>query len=184
METEDAPRSKPKRGQPVHSVWGFAFDNPNAHCKTSPNNVVCKHCKQIVRHHHKTKSVKAHLKKCKLFKKIMLDTAVSDRPDWWAKLMNVAKKSTNSTFSSSSSSGSTLQPSMRSFAIPVFSPSEQKKFNHDIAMFFYCSGTIFQRVENTFLSLCYSKWHAQVQKLPTCKQLGRRFCWGTPPRVL
>ena len=113
METKDAPRSKPKRGQPVHSVWGFAFDNPNAHCKTSPNNAVCKHCKQIVRHRHKTKSVKAHLKKCKLFKKIMLDTAVSDRPDWWTELMNAAKKSTNSTFSSSSSSSSTLQPSMR-----------------------------------------------------------------------
>jgi hypothetical protein len=30
---------------------------------------------------------------------------------------------------------------IRSFSIPLFSASEQKRFNHEMAMYFYCNGT-------------------------------------------
>lgn len=119
-----------------------------------PNHAVCKHCKQSVRHHHKTLAVKNHLKKCKPFKRIMLDTAVVDRPDWWNDKNDKKSKDVTSSQSTSSSKGSSelhSQPSARSFAVPLFKASEQKKFNHEMAMHFYNTGTSFQRVDDPFL---------------------------------
>ncbi len=72
-----------RRGAPVHSIWGYAFTDSNVHSRSMPNHAVCKHYKQSVRHHHKTLAVRNYLKKCKLFKTFMLNTAVVDRPDWW-----------------------------------------------------------------------------------------------------
>ena len=61
------------KGKPVHPIWSDAFDEPNVHTLQSLNNAVCKHCKMSVRHHHKTLSVETHLRKCKPFKKMMMD---------------------------------------------------------------------------------------------------------------
>ena len=73
----------PKRGPPVTTVGSYAFDDPTSYSTTGPSNTKCKHCKESVRHHHKTASVRARLRKCSQFKKVMLDMAVTDRPDWW-----------------------------------------------------------------------------------------------------
>ena len=155
-----------RRGAPVHSVWGYAFTDSNVHSHSMPNHAVCKHCKQSVRHHHKTLAVKNHLKKCRPFKKIMLYTAIVDRPDWW----NETKGESASSSKASTSSKTTSQPSARSFAVPLFKPSEQKKFNHEIAMHFYNTGTSFQRVEDPFL-LQAIQIARPGAKLPTRKQL-------------
>ncbi len=115
---------------------------------------------------------------------------VSDRPEWW----DTAKKSRASTSSSSSSSVysviSKSQPSARSFSVPHFSPSQQKMFNQEMAMYFYCTGTSFQRAEDPqllqlarpgatlpsrkqladvsaggLLDVCYKKVNEQVKKV-------------------
>ena len=68
----------------------------------------------------------------------MLNTAVVDRADWWND--KDGKKSKDITLSQSTSSscskGSSKvhsQPLAKSFAVP----SEQKKFNYEMAMHFY-----------------------------------------------
>lgn len=148
VQIEEVTIGKPKRGPPVSTVWSYAFDDPTSYSTTGPNTK-CKHCKESVQHRHKTASVRAHLRKCSQFKKVMLDMAVTDRPDWWTDQKGTAKKSMSS--KSSSSVGSNPQSSIRSFSVPLFSASEQKRFNYEMAMYFYCTGTSFQRAENPFL---------------------------------
>lgn len=141
-QAEPADRVPPKkRGKPVHPIWNDAFDQEDVHCIQSPNNAVCRHCKESVRHHHKTLSVETHLRKCKPFKKIMMDMAVCDRPEWWnngvcgtSKKAKIATASSNKSVFSSSNSSSSSQTSLRSFAIPHLNTTEQKKFNQEIAM--------------------------------------------------
>ena len=82
MQIEEVTTGKPKRGPPISTVWSYAFDDPTSYPTTGPNNTKCKHCKESVRYHHKTASVRARLRKCSQFKKVMLDMAVTDRPVW------------------------------------------------------------------------------------------------------
>ena len=115
-----------KHPPPVCTAWMDAFGDPNAFSRSKPNNGICKNCKQSVRHHHKLLSVKTHLKRCKPFKKLMLDKPVADRPEWWNEIMNKKKGSGSleSMCKSSSTSFSTgAQLSARSFATPVFNAS-------------------------------------------------------------
>jgi hypothetical protein len=64
--------------------WSFVFQFKS----------VCKHCKETIRHHHKMLSVETHLRKCRPFKKLMLDTPVIDRPDCWKNsIKSTAQKS-------------------------------------------------------------------------------------------
>ena len=83
MIDKEVTTGKPKRGPPVSTVWSYAFDDPTSYPTTGPNNTKCKHCKESVRHHHKTAYVRARLRICSQFKKVTLDMAVTDRPDWW-----------------------------------------------------------------------------------------------------
>jgi hypothetical protein len=88
----------------------------------------------------------------------MLDTPVADRPEWWNEMSDYKKKGTSSSLSSSSTASrqSKAQPSARSFAIPTFNASEQRKFNSKIALFFYNTGTSFSRIEDPFLLSLHS----------------------------
>ena len=79
-DVEEIVESQTKRGPPVHTAWRDAFDDPNVFKKNKPNNAICKNCKDSVRHHHKLLSVKTHLKRCKPFKKLMMNKQVADRP--------------------------------------------------------------------------------------------------------
>ena len=62
---EEVPVRQAKRGAPVHRIWSDAFDEPDVYSTRLPNNAICKHCKQSVRHHHKTLSVETHVRKCR-----------------------------------------------------------------------------------------------------------------------
>ena len=62
---EEVPVRQAKRGAPVHRIWSDAFDEPDVYSTRIPNNAICKHCKQSVRHHHKTLSVETHVRKCR-----------------------------------------------------------------------------------------------------------------------
>lgn len=125
-----------------------AFDEPDVHCINKPNNVICKHCKQSIRHHHKTLSVEGPLRKCKPLKKLMPDMAVSTVQNV-GKLENSLKpKMTTITKSNTSN-----QKSLTSFVVSNFNDTDQKKFNREIAMYFYCTGPNFMRVEDTYLHL-------------------------------
>ena len=82
-QAELADRVPPKKhGKPVNPIWNDVFDQEDVQCIQSPNNAVCRHCKESVQHHHKKLSVETHLRKCKPFKKIMMDMAVCDRPEY------------------------------------------------------------------------------------------------------
>ena len=138
-----------------------------------------------VRHHHKTLSVETHLRKCKPFKKIMMDKAVHDRPDWWNNGINKAakKKKMQATLSDSSSSKSDMsveklaQSSLKSFVIPHFNASDQKKFNQYMAMHFYCTGTSFSRIEDPYLLRAVQLLRPGV-KLPNRMQLANDSSGG------
>ena len=119
-----------KCGKPAHRIWSDAFDQQDVQSIQCPNNAICKHCKESVRHHHKTLSVETHLRKCKPYKKIMMDMAVKDRPDWWNDGVNGASKKAKVASSCSSKSISSFsnstQSSLKSFVIPHLSPTDQK----------------------------------------------------------
>ena len=114
---------------------------------TKPNHAICKHCRQSVRHHHKTLSVQGHLRKHKPFKKLMSDMVVSDCTDWWKTGINVSwaaqKPKMTAITSSKFSSLNQSQKSLKSFVVPNFNATEQKKFDQEIAMYFFCTGTSF-----------------------------------------
>ena len=169
-DVEEIVESQTKRGPPVHTAWRDAFDDPNVFKKNKPNNAICKNCKDSVRHHHKLLSVKTHLKRCKPFKKLMMNKQVADRPQWWNEMMNKKKGSGSSKSSSTSFASTSAQPSVRSFAIPVFNAAQQKKFNHEMALFFYNTGTSFYRIEDPYLLSAIQLARPQA-KLPTRKQL-------------
>ena len=84
--------------------------------------------------------------------------AVCDRPEWLnngvcgtSKKAKIATASSNKSVFSSSNSSSSSQTSLRSFAIPHLNTTEQKKFNQEIAMHFYCTATSFTRIEDPHL---------------------------------
>ena len=94
----------------------------------------------------------------------MLDTTVPDHPEWWNEMSNSASST------STPSLPSRAQPSARSFAIPVFNASKQKKFNHNMAVFFYNTATRFSRIEDPYLLSAIHLAQPQAN-LPTRKQL-------------
>lgn len=168
---DESPQTKrPKVGKPVRPIWSLAFNDPEAYSPQKPNNAACKHCKQSYRHHHKASVVETHLRKCKPFVKLMLDKPVAERPDWWSKLTKPTKKPNMAASASTSSSASVRsQPSVRMFAIPHFTATEQKKFNLEMAMYFYCTGTSFLRIEDPHLLRAIQL--ARPGALPTRKML-------------
>lgn len=62
------------------------------------------------------------------------------------------------------------QSSVRMFAIPHFTATEQKKFNLEMAMHFYCTGTSFVRIEDPHL-LRAIQLARPGARLPTRKML-------------
>ena len=167
-------RDPPKVGKPKHPIWSDAFDEPDAHSIQNPNTTTCKHCKQPVLHHHKTICVERHLRKCKQFKKVMLDTTISDLPGWWKNgIQGAPQKSKTAALTSSKINGmpkANLQKSIKSFSIPHFTAVEQKRFNREIAMHFYCTGTSFVRVEDPHLRRAIELARPNA-KLPSRKQI-------------
>jgi hypothetical protein len=57
-----------KRGQQGSDLWSLYTDDVNSHQHKS---AVCKHCRMLVNHHKKSKSVKVPLNKCASFHKLM-----------------------------------------------------------------------------------------------------------------
>ena len=143
-----------KVGKPKHPIWKDAFDDLDAQSTNKPNHAVCKHCKETFRHHHKTLSVDTHLRKCRPFKKLMSDMPVIDRPDWWVNGIKSASQKSKMVEASSAKRNAPIrmsQQSLKSFAIPCFNATEQRKFNQEMAMYFYTTGTSFLRIENPHL---------------------------------
>ena len=146
---ESVQTKRPKVGKPVRPIWSLAFNDPEAYSTQKPNSAACKHCKQSYRHHHKASVVETHLRKCKPFVKLMLDKPVSERPNWWSKTKPT--KNPNKAASIGTSSSVRSQSSVRMFALPHFTATEQKKFNLEMAMHFYCTGTSFVQIEDPHL---------------------------------
>lgn len=158
VQIEEVTIGKPKRGPPVSTVWSYAFDDPTSYSTTGPNTK-CKHCKESVQHRHKTASVRAHLRKCSQFKKVMLDMAVTDRPDWWTDQKGTAKKSMSS--KSSSSVGSNPQSSIRSFSVPCSVPQNKRGLIMRWQCIFTAQAQVFRGLKIHF-SFGLSNWCAQV----------------------
>ena len=105
---------------------------------------------------------------------MMLDTTISDSPGWWKNgIQGAPQKSKIAALTSSKINGmpkANLQKSIKSFSIPHFTAVEQKRFNHEIAMHFYCTGTSFVRVEDPHLCRAIELARPNA-KLPSRKQL-------------
>ena len=104
----------------------------------------------------------------------MSDMVVSDCAHWWKTGINVSWAAQKPKMTAITSSRFSLlnqsHKSLKSFVVPNFNATEQKKFNREIAMYFSCTGTSFMCVEDPHL-------HRAIQlarpnaKLPARKQL-------------
>jgi hypothetical protein len=74
---DDAPVGGRKRGRQGNDLWSLYTDDVNPHQHKS---IVCKHCRMLMNHHKKSESVKVHLNKCALFRKLMNRMEEDKRP--------------------------------------------------------------------------------------------------------
>lgn len=92
---------------------------------------------------------------------------------YWYGIQGASQKSKIAALTSCKINGmpkANLQKSIKSFSIPHFTAVEQKRFNREIAVHFYCTGTSFVRVEDPHLRRAIELARPNA-KLPSRKQL-------------
>jgi hypothetical protein len=167
---DDAVVGGHKRGRQGNDLWSFYTDDVNPHRHKS---TVYKHCRMLVNHHKKSESVKIHLNKCVLFRKLMNGMEEDKSPAWYTAnkkprkpLSTVVSVSTSSVAPSSS-----RQHSIKEFAIPVVSKQQKVQFQKHIAMHYYATGSSFQRVEDVHLIVAIKTLRPDNGLLPNRRQL-------------
>lgn len=162
--------TKKGRGKPVNEIWELFTDAIAAQQLTSGNNCFCKHCKENVRHHNKTNSVKRHLKNCRQFGELMKNTAVADRPEWF----DCKVKKSQSISNVLGSTQSSVQPSMRNYVIAKVTKNQLDAMHETLAMHYFCTGTAFKRIEDEHLLKAFQLINPSVT-LPDRKRLGGKL---------
>jgi hypothetical protein len=97
----------------------------------------CRHCNEFFNHHKKSEQAKHHLNGCSQFRKLMNGMACEERPSWYT---GVKRRNT--------SPQKGRQSLMDEHGVPALGTSESVKFEREVAMFFYMTGTSFVRVED------------------------------------
>lgn len=123
--------------------FGSSFTNA-----ANPHNAksnIYKHCKTLINYHKKSESVKVHLNNCVAFRKVMNGMEDGERPEWYhrnkkgaTQPMPVAKN-VGSAFGVSSS----LQSSIKQYALLAISKTQKAKFQKHMALHYYATGTSF-----------------------------------------
>lgn len=91
--------------------------------------------------------------------------AVRNHPEWWKTCIESAAQKPKTT-----TIASTNKKPLKLFVVPNFNATDQKKFNPEIAMYFYSTSTSFMCVENLYLHRAFQLARPNA-KLPTRKQL-------------
>ena len=105
---------------------------------------MCWHCLKMITYQKKSERVIAHLLKCQQFKRAMMELDVKSQPDWYKNSAQEKKLKLGSLSSSS-------QLSIKSFAIPHLTKSEQRRIHHNLALHYYITGSSFQWIEEEHL---------------------------------
>jgi hypothetical protein len=133
---DDAIVRRRKHGRQGSDLWSLYTDDVNPHQHKS---TVCKHCRMLVNHHKKSKSMNFHLNKCALFRKLMNDMEEDKCPAWYT-----ANKKPRKPLSTAESVSTSLvvpnfsrQRSIKEFAIPVVSKQQKVQFQKHITMHYY-----------------------------------------------
>jgi hypothetical protein len=128
----------------------------------------------LVNYHKKSESIKVHLNNCAAFRKVMNDMEDGKRPEWYrrnkkgaTRLVIVAKNA-----GSMSSVSSSLQSSIKKYALSTISKTHKAKFQKHMAIHYYATGTSFQRVEDLHLKNVIYALRPNKSLLPSRKQLG------------
>jgi Protein of unknown function (DUF 659)/hAT family C-terminal dimerisation region len=125
-------RHSKKRGPPSSEIWLMFTDAVRPQLTKSS---MCKHCKTQFSHHRKSEVAKLHLVNCYPFRQLMDGKENADRPDWYDNKKPARQVKPPTVFGN----------------LPPMSESEKESFQQKIALFFYATGTSFERVENVYL---------------------------------
>ncbi len=119
--------SSKKRGWTQPPIWEFFTDVADLH---NAKSNVCKHCKTLVNYHKKSESIKVHLNNYATFRKVMNNMEDNKRPEWYrrnkkgvARPVPVAKNA-----ESVSGVSSSLQSSIKQYALPAVSKTQKAEF--------------------------------------------------------
>jgi hypothetical protein len=145
-------RKSKKRGRPTSEIWLMFTDDARPQLAKSST---CKHCKMQITHHRKSETAKLHLVNCYPFRQLMDDKESADRPDWYDNKKPAREVKPPPVFGN----------------LPPMSESEIVSFQVAIALFFYATGTAFERVENRFLLEAIRMLRPDLKLLPTRKML-------------
>ncbi|PVZ96814.1 hypothetical protein BB558_007264 [Smittium angustum] len=76
-------KARTTKRKPADQIWELFTEKLEAYKLSNENHAPCKNCKEVVRRHNKVLSVQTHLRKCPGFIKLMKNTQVSNRPEWF-----------------------------------------------------------------------------------------------------
>jgi Protein of unknown function (DUF 659) len=164
---EDGYVGRKKLGRQSSSLWELFTrdDNPHQH-----KSVVCKHCRIVVNYHKQSEYAQSHLNKCQQFRKLMNGMEQDERPGWSAPNKK-AESLAPSAATSSTSLVVSRQGSMKEFAIPPVSKQEKYRFQQNMALHYYNTGTSFQRVADVHLKAAIKALRPDDNLLPNRRQL-------------
>ncbi|BBN18355.1 hypothetical protein MPTK1_8g01890 [Marchantia polymorpha subsp. ruderalis] len=139
----------PKRtcGRSASAVWNWFTDD------ASPQNAKsakCMHCKTLINHHKKSESAKVHLNSCAKFHTFMNGLNDDERPDWYRqnKKGGATNKAAVDSQRGKSQAVSSIQSSIKSFALPKVTGSMKQAFQKQMVLHYFATCTLFQRIED------------------------------------
>ena len=133
---------KKHKGRSASDFWPLFTDAEEPHLSKFAE---CKYCCTVVSYHCKSEQAQTHLRSCAPFRREMMKRHVQDRPAWFT----VPKaRCIRQCDSSESDSG---QQKLSGFVLPRLKETEMQAFWRLLAMFFFVTGTSFQRIENPYL---------------------------------
>ncbi|KAH9555571.1 hypothetical protein CY35_08G121300, partial [Sphagnum magellanicum] len=157
-------------GRTQSPIWELFIDAADPH---NANSNVCKHCKTLVNYHKKSKLVKVHFNNCVAFHKVMNGMEDDKRPEWYCRNKKGATRPVPiaKNARSVSSVSSSLQSSIKQYALLAISKTHKAKFQKHMAIHYYATGTSFQRVKDLHLKNAIYALRLDKSLLPSRKQL-------------
>jgi len=140
-ETDDEHRVALKKGRKQSPVWDFFEGDMKA------PKIKCIKCGLQVNVSGKVQRAIQHLyATCTVFRADMHELSMEKRPAWYRKYHEEVKEKTK--VKKIKPQGK--QPSMRDFVVPKLTTREQQSFDKNLSMFFYMTGTSYQRIDDPY----------------------------------
>lgn len=170
--TQPAAAVHPRTGRKLSPLWAQFTDDAAPNLDTRSR---CKWCESDVAHYKKTASVQSHLKRCAPFLRAQAELPEKDRAEFLPKRAGAPLPFTQATQRPAAAARTVPRPVEATpphrahveplarpieaaampraaiFGYPLPSKAETERFQSELALFFYTSGTPFFRVENQHL---------------------------------